>query len=66
MLISLPAIFRGIGLNPLEAGNVSYLLWMLMGYLVVTAVLALAALAAFAWSGRYGIGADAPHSAPVP
>ncbi len=39
MLISLPAIFRGIGLNPLAPGNVSYLLWMLMGYLVVTAVL---------------------------
>src|ERR1700709_96166 len=39
VLISLPAIFRGIGLNPLAAGNVSYLLWMLMGYLVVTAVL---------------------------
>ncbi|KKF01344.1 MFS transporter [Mycolicibacterium obuense] len=39
VLISLPAIFRGIGLNPLSAGNVSYLLWMLMGYLVVTAVL---------------------------
>ncbi|WP_433713500.1 MFS transporter [Nocardia sp. CA-084685] len=39
VLISLPAIFRGIGLNPLEAGNVGYLLWMLMGYLLVTAVL---------------------------
>ncbi|MET4431110.1 MFS transporter [Mycolicibacterium sp. 624] len=39
VLISLPAIFRGIGLNPLSSGNVSYLLWMLMGYLVVTAVL---------------------------
>ena len=38
-MISLPAIFRGIGLNPLAPGNVSYLLWMLMGYLVVTAVL---------------------------
>ncbi|SHU89497.1 arabinose efflux permease family protein [Mycobacteroides abscessus subsp. abscessus] len=38
-LISLPAIFRGIGLNPLAPSNVSYLLWMLMGYLVVTAVL---------------------------
>ena len=38
VLISLPAIFRGIGLNPLAPGNVSYLLWMLMGYLVVTAV----------------------------
>ena len=39
VLISLPAIFRGIGLNPLSPANVSYLLWMLMGYLVVTAVL---------------------------
>src|SRR3979409_407436 len=39
VLISLPAIFRGIGLNPLAPGNVSYLLWMLMGYLGVTAVL---------------------------
>src|ERR1700752_1836989 len=41
VLISLPAIFRGIGLNPLAPGNVSYLLWMLMGYLVVSAVLVL-------------------------
>lgn len=39
VLISLPAIFRGIGLNPLEPANVSYLLWLLMGYMVVTAVL---------------------------
>ena len=39
VLISLPAIFRGIGLDPLAPGNISYLLWMLMGYLVVTAVL---------------------------
>jgi MFS family permease len=39
VLISLPAIFRGIGLNPLAPRNVSYLLWMLMGYLVVTAVM---------------------------
>jgi MFS family permease len=39
VLISLPAIFRGIGLNPLAPANVSYLLWILMGYLVVTAVL---------------------------
>jgi MFS family permease len=39
VLISLPAIFKGIHLNPLEAGNVSYLLWMLMGYMLVTAVL---------------------------
>ena len=39
VLISLPAIFRGIGLNPLAPGNVSYLLWMIMGFLLVTAVL---------------------------
>jgi MFS family permease len=39
VLISLPAIFRGIGLDPLTPGNIGYLLWMLMGYLVVTAVL---------------------------
>jgi EmrB/QacA subfamily drug resistance transporter len=39
VLISLPAIFKGIDLNPLEAGNVSYLLWMMMGYMLVTAVL---------------------------
>src|ERR1700729_4397056 len=38
-LISLPDIFRGIGLNPLAPGNTSYLLWMLMGFMVVTAVL---------------------------
>ena len=39
VLISLPAIFRGIGLNPLHPANVGYLLWMLMGYLVVTAAI---------------------------
>jgi MFS family permease len=39
VLISLPAIFKGIDVNPLEPGNVSYLLWMLMGYMLVTAVL---------------------------
>src|SRR3954451_11846552 len=39
VLISLPAIFRGIHLNPLLPGNASYLLWMLMGYLLVSAVL---------------------------
>ncbi len=42
VIISLPAIFRGIGLDPLRPGNVSYLLWMLMGYLVVSAVLVVA------------------------
>ncbi|MGH3733033.1 MAG: MFS transporter [Acidimicrobiales bacterium] len=39
ILISLPAIFRGININPLSPGNVGYLLWVLMGYLLVTAVL---------------------------
>jgi MFS family permease len=39
VLISLPAIFNGIQLNPLTPGNVSYLLWMLMGYMLVSAVL---------------------------
>lgn len=39
VIISLPAIFRGIELNPLEPGNVSYLLWIIMGFLVVSAVL---------------------------
>ncbi|EGD56170.1 MFS transporter [Gordonia neofelifaecis] len=39
VLIALPDIFKGINLNPLEPQNTSYLLWMMMGFLVVTAVL---------------------------
>ena len=39
VLISLPDIFHGINLNPLAPGNTSYLLWMFMGFMVVTAVL---------------------------
>jgi len=39
MLIALPNIFRGIGINPLQPGNTTILLWMIMGFLVVTAVL---------------------------
>ena len=42
VIIALPAIFRGIGLDPLGPGNISYLLWMIMGYLLVTAVLVVA------------------------
>ncbi len=42
VIISLPAIFNGIDLNPLAPGNVSYLLWMLMGFLLVSAVLVVA------------------------
>jgi MFS family permease len=39
LLIALPDIFKGIALNPLLPGNTSYLLWLIMGFLVVTAVL---------------------------
>jgi MFS family permease len=39
VLIALPAIFRGIHLDPLAPGNVVYLLWMVMGYRLVQAVL---------------------------
>ena len=38
VIIAMPAIFRGIHLDPLTPGNVSYLLWMIIGYLLVTAV----------------------------
>src|ERR1019366_8582590 len=51
VIISLPAIFNGIHLDPLEPGSTSYLLWIFMGYLLVTAVL----VVAFGWLGdRYG------------
>ena len=39
VLIALPAIFRGIHLNPLTPANTGYMLWMLMGFMVVLAVL---------------------------
>ncbi len=39
VIIALPAIFRGIGLNPLAPGNVGYLLWILLGFSVASAVL---------------------------
>ncbi len=39
VLIALPDIFRGIGLDPLQPGNTFYLLWMILGFLVVTSVL---------------------------
>ncbi len=39
VLIAMPAIFRGIGLDPLQSGNSFYLLWMILGFLVVTSVL---------------------------
>src|ERR1035438_7884955 len=39
VLIALPDVFRGIGIDPLEPGNTFYLLWMILGFLVVTSVL---------------------------
>jgi MFS family permease len=39
LLISLPALFRGINLNPLVPANTSYFLWVFMGFILVTAVL---------------------------
>ncbi|MGZ4184830.1 MAG: MFS transporter [Solirubrobacteraceae bacterium] len=38
-LIAMPDIFRGIKLDPLVPGNSFYLLWMVLGYLVVSSVL---------------------------
>jgi MFS family permease len=39
LLIALPDIFRGIGIDPLQPSSTSYLLWLIMGFMVVTAVL---------------------------
>jgi MFS family permease len=39
VLIALPDIFKGIHINPLEPGNTFYLLWMILGFMIVTAVL---------------------------
>ncbi|SEG81055.1 Predicted arabinose efflux permease, MFS family [Actinacidiphila yanglinensis] len=39
VLIALPAVFRGVHLDPLAPGNIAYLLWMIMGYRLVQAVL---------------------------
>jgi MFS family permease len=39
VIISLPAIFRGIDLDPLAPSNIGYLLWMIMGYRLVQSVL---------------------------
>jgi MFS family permease len=39
VMIAMPTIVRGIGLDPFAAGNITYLLWMIMGYLLVQAVL---------------------------
>jgi MFS family permease len=39
VIIAMPAIFRGIHLDPLTPGNSFFLLWMMLGYLIVTSVL---------------------------
>ncbi len=39
LLIALPDIFKGLRINPLVPSNVSYLLWLILGFMVVTAVL---------------------------
>src|SRR4051812_9457316 len=39
LLIALPDIFRGIHIDPLAPGNTSYLLWLILGFLVVMSVL---------------------------
>jgi MFS family permease len=39
LLIALPDIFRGIGIDPLAPGNTSYLLWLILSFMVVMAVL---------------------------
>ena len=39
LLISLPNIFKGIHIDPLQPSNTNYLLWLILGFLVVTAVL---------------------------
>jgi len=39
VLIALPAIFKGIGIDPLAPGESSYFLWLLLGYMVVTTTL---------------------------
>jgi MFS family permease len=39
LLIALPDIFRGIGINPLKPGNTSYLLWLILSFLIVSSVL---------------------------
>jgi len=39
LIIALPVIFRGLQVDPLAPESFDYLLWVLMGYLIVTAVL---------------------------
>ncbi|MGH7776178.1 MAG: MFS transporter [Candidatus Dormibacterales bacterium] len=43
ILIAMPVIFRGIHINPLDPANFSFLLWLLMGYMLVSAILVVTA-----------------------
>jgi EmrB/QacA subfamily drug resistance transporter len=43
ILLALPVIFRGIGIDPLAPDSFTYLLWLLMGYMLVSAVFVVAA-----------------------
>jgi MFS family permease len=38
LIISLPAIFNGLGVNPLTPGNITLLLWLLIGYIITSSV----------------------------
>ncbi len=39
VILALPVIFRGLKINPLDQGSFTYLLWLLLGYMLVSAVL---------------------------
>jgi MFS family permease len=39
VLIAVPSIFRGIHVDPLQPNNTKYMLWLILGFLIVTAVL---------------------------
>jgi len=39
VLIAVPSIFNGIHVDPLQPGNTKYMLWLILGFLIVTAVL---------------------------
>ncbi|MEM3841322.1 MAG: MFS transporter, partial [Candidatus Micrarchaeaceae archaeon] len=38
LIISLPAIFNGLGINPLSPSSTALLIWLLLGYSIVSAV----------------------------
>jgi EmrB/QacA subfamily drug resistance transporter len=39
VMVTLPTIFRGLGIDPFAAGEFTYLLWILMGYSIVLATI---------------------------